>query len=113
MPDYYKGKKVRFAEVNKLSTYENLPEKLDNVLYFVNETKQIYKGSELYSDGDTVTGYNSFYEFPILGRGKRLYIDVSTNNVYRWDLAEGRYVKLADGSEIDDIKYIYGGNADG
>lgn len=104
--------KVRFAQVNKLSTYEKLDSKMANILYFVLESKQIYKGEELFSDGDAITEYNSYLEFPVLGRFGRLYIDKSSGQVYRWDSTDLKYAMLSDPG-INDIEYIYGGSADG
>ena len=106
------SRKVLFAQINKLKTYTDLENKQDNILYFVNETNQIYKGEELYADGIIIKQYVSYLEFPNIGDPGRLYIDVSDNTMYRWDATGLRYHKLGE-SGIVDIENIYGGSANG
>lgn len=104
------GKDVLFARVRKLKTYQNLPKKEDNILYFVDETNEIYKGDELYSSGNIVCTYPNRCSFPKVGESIKLYISKKTNHLFRWDPNDMTYVRIddivADLSKIVDNKSI-------
>ena len=93
---YSLGNDVLFAQVNKLKTYKNLKNKQDNILYFVKETNEIYKGSKLYSSGNIISTYDRKCDFPKIGESIKLYISIASNSVFRWDADNERYVKLND-----------------
>jgi hypothetical protein len=53
--------------------------------------------------------YATHYEFPNVGKPGIIYIDVTANKTYRWDEEQLKYYCV--GSDYQDIKIIYGGNA--
>lgn len=55
--------------------------------------------------------YATRFDFPNSGSESVLYIDESTNKVYRWSDKDLRYYVV--GSDYTEIEIIYGGNADG
>ena len=53
--------------------------------------------------------YQSVGEFPNVGSENQVYVDMSTNTPYRFDLSTLTYIRL--GSDWRDIEIIDGGNA--
>ena len=58
---------------------------------------------------DIVKPYSSIYEFPGIGKEKILYIDLSTDTLYRWDDINVKYYCI--GSDYNNIKVINGGDS--
>lgn len=46
---------------------------------------------------DVVEG-TDYYDFPLVGTAKKLYVDKTTNNVYRWN--GSTYVQVGGGSPV-------------
>lgn len=59
------------------------------------------------TDEETVKAYDNFAQFPGIGDTNKLYIDKSTNVMYRWDSDEIRYMSIE--STTEEIKFIDGG----
>lgn len=59
----------------------------------------------------TMISYATHYEFPNIGRDNVGYVATEENRLYRWDSIEQKYFCI--GSDINDIKVIEGGNANG
>lgn len=49
---------------------------------------------------------DSFLKFPTIGSEQAIYIDTTTNKVYRWSNTELKYYTI--GSDYNDIKIIDG-----
>lgn len=58
---------------------------------------------------DLIHQYNSIYEFPSTGDEKQLYLDVSTNRIYRWDNTAIKFYCV--GSDYNNIEVINGGSS--
>lgn len=58
----------------------------------------------LLNEPDEIQQFGSFLEFPNVGNSKVLYIDIQTDESYRWDIDLLKYYK------INDIEIINGGN---
>lgn len=56
-----------------------------------------------------VEQFSSTLAFPSVGKIDMIYIDMSTNKSYRWDLDNSNYYII--GSDYTDIKVISGGDA--
>lgn len=93
---YQLGKDVLFAQINKLKTYRDLETKEENILYFVGETGEIYKGDKLFSSGNIIGSYDDTTKFPMVGDPIKLYIDISNECIYRWDQTKNAYIKVND-----------------
>lgn len=55
--------------------------------------------------------FDNRFEFPSVGEADKLYIAKDENSIYRWDEDEMVYTAL--GLQLEDIKHINGGNANG
>jgi hypothetical protein len=60
---------------------------------------------------ETVYLSETYLTFPNIGNKLILYLDTSSNKVYRWDDNNLKYYVI--GSNYEDIKVINGGNANG
>lgn len=47
--------------------------------------------------------------FPLPGKSNKLYLDLDTNLLYRYDVTNTAYLKISP--DLEDIEYINGGNA--
>lgn len=56
-----------------------------------------------------VISRKTYLEFPNIGRENIIYIDETTDEIYRWDDEDVKYYKV--GSNIENIEIISGGNA--
>ena len=83
------------------NNFENMFGKPDGVA-MLDENGKI-PGSQLEDDAFNVVEYASIQDFPAEGTVRRLYIDKSTNNIYRWDATSGQYIST---SSPEAIKYI-------
>lgn len=68
----------------------------------VDETKK-------YIAGEKIISLPSKFEFPITGKENTIYIDVSTDLLYRWDDNEVKYFVV--GFDPQDVAMIDGGNS--
>ena len=58
---------------------------------------------------EVVSQYQSIYEFPNIGNENQIYIDTSTNQIYRWDDNLIKYYCI--GSDYNNIDIISGGSS--
>ena len=63
------------------------------------------------STNNPICPYASYTLFPSVGDQESIYIDTSTNAIYRWDDANVKYYPLAFDPTVDFI--MQGGNAKG
>lgn len=61
--------------------------------------------------GTTIIQKSSYLEFPNIGNSRNLYLDITSQVIYRWDDTELRYEKASQ--DFNDITAINGGNANG
>lgn len=61
--------------------------------------------------GAIVIQKSSYLEFPNIGNSRNLYLDTTSQVIYRWDDTELRYEKASQ--DFNDITAINGGNANG
>lgn len=80
------------------ANFQALAQKDENTLYFLNDTKQIYKGENLYS--------KAFEVYPMLpatgGVTGVLYVETSTKKLYTWDGTS--FIEALDASVTIDTK---------
>lgn len=80
------------------ANFQALAQKDENTLYFLNDTKQIYKGENLYS--------KAFEVYPILpatgGVTGVLYVETSTKKLYTWNGTS--FIEALDASVTIDTK---------
>lgn len=62
-----------------------------------------------YIDREKILPFPSRFEFPATGKENTLYIDMSTDQLYRWDDDEVKYFIV--GFDPRDIAMIDGGNS--
>ena len=55
-----------------------------------------YIQNQITQSRDTVLEYPSSLQFPTIGKGNTIYIDVSSNKIYRWDDDNLKYYPLND-----------------
>lgn len=58
---------------------------------------------------EVVSQYQSIYDFPSVGNKNKIYIDKSTNSIYRWDDEAVKYYCV--GSDYNSIEVINGGDS--
>lgn len=58
---------------------------------------------------NVIKKYNSIYEFPGVGEEGILYLNTSTNSIYRWDDDNIKYYCV--GSDYNNIEIINGGSS--
>lgn len=61
--------------------------------------------------GDNVQTFNTYLDFPKIGKVNVIYIDVADNASYRWNDADLNYYCI--GRDYTEIDLINGGNANG
>lgn len=60
---------------------------------------------------EDVDNYRTVYDFPVVGDPEVIYKASEEQSLYQFNPTTKEYEKLSDGSELDDIKIINGGNA--
>lgn len=79
---------------------------LENLQIYDEELKEYIKQLVKESSDAIVVSEDSFLKFPTLGNEYRIYIDTTTNKIYRWSEAELKYYII--GSDYNDISIING-----
>ena len=89
---------VKFM-MGSAGSFDLLPEKDFNTLYFLNDSYQIYKGDQLYCQSFKVVD-----SLPEQGREGFLYIEKPTEKFYVWDKENNVFEVILDTSDsvIDD-----------
>lgn len=64
---------------------------------------------ELVNAQSEVVTAESYLKFPLVGKANSVYIDKSTNRIYRWDDDNIKYYCI--GADYNNIKVIRGGDA--
>lgn len=77
------------------ASFDLLPNKDFNTLYFLNDSHQIYKGDQLYCQSFKVVD-----ELPAQGREGFLYIEETTEKFYIWDKENNRFEEILDAGTI-------------
>ena len=83
---------------------------LHGASYLKDKIVEYLKGYTDTKVSETITQYASIYNFPNVGEVNKLYIDKSTNKIYRWDDEDTKYY-TAETSSLTDIDVINGGNS--
>jgi hypothetical protein len=65
-----------------------------------------------YQDEATFVSYPTYYDFPNINRKNVIYKDEATGALYQ-GTGGTTYVPISSGGTVENIKIIYGGNANG
>ena len=95
--------KVLYKQGTKF-TYLSLPERLDNALYFCTDTKELFKGNDLYTDG--VRFVQTKDDLPLLTEAAdgRLYICGDTGCGYILNEARDAWVCVLHGVDNNTVE---------
>lgn len=80
---------------------------LEGLQFYTTEMFEYIKDEILKAKTQTVINADSYLKFPSIGDSNCLYVDISSNKIYRWDDADLKYFVVGNG-DYDDIQIIDG-----
>lgn len=81
-----------------------------NIQDFINSISRVDLQELIRKFSNQIQVYTSLSNFPLTGAENALYIDTSTNYIYRWDDTDVKYYSVggSGGGDISDISVIDG-----
>lgn len=70
--------------------------------YIISDIPFDLNGEESYAASSPIVEYKTVAEFPNIGIGNRLYIDLTGNKAYRWDSHKAIYVCICE--NVEDLR---------
>jgi mRNA degradation ribonuclease J1/J2 len=111
--DIYIAKYVELS-LKKYRELINSQYRMNDITYFKTFEECQEAVDKLYYNDESVgslTLYPNVAAFPAVGEPTAIYVDESTNKMYRWVASKLKYIPIGDGDSAPDIHFINGGGA--